>query len=110
MTYWRILLLLQSVNLAIALTPGDKAPSEVSPRILGTVLEVGTDRPIGGVEVQVALQADPHSIGALLPENGSQDMITGQTGVDGRFTVNLPNYGTYRVLIKKEGWGAAISL
>jgi hypothetical protein len=110
MTYWRILVLLQSVNLAIALTPGNKERSEVSPQILGTVLEVGTDRPIAGVEVQVALQADRHNIGVLLPGNAAQDAITSQTGVDGRFSVNLPNYGTYRALVRKEGWGAAISL
>ena len=84
--------------------PSPASDRQSAPIVTGIVSEVGSSAPVSQVEILVYSHNTPLTAASFsTPDEQPVSKLT--TGPDGRFRIQLPTFGNYKVRVKKEGWG-----
>jgi hypothetical protein len=99
-----VLLLFAATSVCAPLQQSGEKKATAKPKIHGVVLEPGTLHPVS--EAEVLLFPMPGE-GELLNFSRAKALATTTTDANGAFRLAPEQFGSYRVEVKKEGYGAA---
>src|SRR6185295_16389195 len=99
---------LRSILLASLIAWPPSAVSAVAPTVTGTVLDAA-GRPIAGAQVDLGSISPGYEAGVRFLDGAPEEApgATTRTGGDGRFVLDVPESGLYRLAVRSAGKVAA---